>query len=79
MYFLILAAMVTSSTAAPLPMPAVMASFSTLEKCRDELVMLSKTDNFKLKKHPMFGESAVKRYGNEGLTVFFCARNMRRI
>jgi hypothetical protein len=79
MYFLILAAMVTSSTAAPLPMPAVMGSFSTLEKCRDELVSLSKTDNFKLKKHPMFGKSAVKLYGKEGLTVFFCAKDKRSV
>jgi hypothetical protein len=79
MYFLILAAMVTSSTAAPLPMPAVMANYETIEKCRDDLIYMAKNDGFKLVKHPMFGKSAVKQYGNEGLTVFFCARNMRRI
>tara|TARA_R110000822_G_scaffold144371_1_gene282992 strand:- start:21 stop:260 length:240 start_codon:yes stop_codon:yes gene_type:complete len=79
MYFIIMAAMVTSITAAPLPMPSVMASFSTLEKCRANLIYVAKNDGFKLVKHPMFGKSAVKQYGNEGLALFFCARDMRQI
>jgi hypothetical protein len=79
MYFLILAAMITSSTAQPLPIPAVMASYKTIEQCRDDLVYMAKNDGFKSTKHPMFGKSAVKQYGKEGITVFFCARDMRSV
>ena len=79
MYFIILATMLTNTNAAPLPMPSIMGSYETLEKCRDELIFMADNNGFRLTKHPMFGKSAAKQYGKEGVTVFFCARDMRSI
>jgi hypothetical protein len=76
---MILAAMITTTNAAPLPIPMVIESYVSLEKCIDELVVASKHMDFKLVKHSMLGKSAVKQYSKDGVTVLFCAKDMRSI
>jgi hypothetical protein len=79
MYYMILAAMITTTNAAPLPMPMVIESYSTLQKCTDELVIVSRSMDFQLIKDPMFGRSIIRQYGKEGLTILFCAKDMRSV
>jgi hypothetical protein len=77
MYYMILTAMITA-TSPPLT-PAIIDSYGSFAKCLDDLVAASKYENFKLVKHPMLGKSAVKQYGKEGITIIFCAKDMRSI
>jgi len=39
----------------------------------------SKYADFKLIKHPMFGKAIVKQYSKDGVTVLFCAKDMRSV
>jgi hypothetical protein len=77
MYYLILTAIITASS--PPILPAIMGSYVSLERCLDDLVAASKYEDFKLARHPMLGKSAVKQYSKEGITVLFCAKDMRSI
>jgi hypothetical protein len=79
MYFMIIVTMITiSGVTAPAPVqPSVMDSYVSIEKCRDDLVWMAENDGVKLVTQPMFGKAAVQQYGEEGITVFFCARDMR--
>jgi hypothetical protein len=79
MYYMILAAMITTANAAPLPMPLIVGSYVSLDKCTYELVVASKYADFKLVKHPMFGKAIVKQYSKDGVTVLFCAKDMRSV
>jgi len=81
MYYMILAAMITNANpdSLPMPMPMIIESYVSLEKCRDGLVLAREYENFKLIKHLMFGKSAVKQYGEEGVTLLFCVKDMRSV
>jgi hypothetical protein len=77
MYYMILAAII--STGSPPILPSIMGSYVSLDKCLDELVAASKHEDFQLAKHPMLGRAAIKQYGKEGITVLFCAKDMRSV
>ena len=80
MYFIVLAAMLTLPEAgAPLPMPSIVTSYSSLDKCIEALESSAMYDGFTKVKHPMFGRSIVRKYGKEGVTLLFCARDMRSV
>ena len=80
MYFIVLAAMISlPQSGAPLPMPSVMTSYASLGKCIAGLEEVAKYDGFTKVKHPMLGRSVVKQYGKEGITLLFCARDMRSV
>lgn len=80
MYFIVLAAMMnTASPTPPLPLPSVVASYKTLKDCRAELITIGKYKGFELVRHPLLGNAVVRQYGDEGLTLIFCARDMRSV
>jgi hypothetical protein len=79
MYFIIMAAVITVSGVATPVQPAIMASYVSLDRCLDELVLVSKLKGYKRVVHPMFGNSVVKQYNKDSLTLFFCAKDKRSL
>jgi hypothetical protein len=77
MYFIILVTILLDTTAAPISMPSIMDSYDSLEECRADLEWMAEHDDFKLTNHQTYGDAAYKPDDNEGLRVFFCARDMR--
>tara|TARA_R110000782_G_scaffold218372_1_gene305728 strand:+ start:938 stop:1177 length:240 start_codon:yes stop_codon:yes gene_type:complete len=79
MYFIIMAAVITVSGVATPVQPSIMASYVSLDRCLDELVLVSKLKGYKRVVHPMFGNSVVQQYSKDSLTLFFCAKDKRSL
>jgi hypothetical protein len=77
MYYMILAAILTTSS--PPAIPVILGSYVNLEQCLDELVAARDHEDFKLAKHPMLGRTAIKIYSEEGVAILFCAKDMRSV
>ena len=80
MYYIVLAFMFTGLDAPALPVvPAIMGDYVSLEKCKDELTLISKTqEGYKRVMHNTLGYSVVKFEG-ENAQILFCTRDMRSV
>jgi len=80
MYFIVLAFMFTGLNAPALPtVPALMGEYVSLEKCKDELTLISKTQKgYKRVIHNTLGYSVVKFNGDDA-QILFCVRDMRSV
>jgi hypothetical protein len=79
MYYMILAAMLTTNEARPpIAVPSVMGSYKTISECYSELEWMSEHRDFTSAENLLFGQSLVKQQEEQGVTVlFFCAKDMR--
>ena len=76
MYAVVIAVMLAGG-GEPKP-PLLVASYSTLKACREELVEVSKLPNFKLAVSPLLSYSVAKEV--EGSTTMaFCIKNVESI
>jgi len=76
MYFLAIAVMLsTGITSRP---PVVVAEFSSLADCQQEIVQITELANFYLTTHPLIGKSVTK-LNAKGTTVAFCVQDVRSV
>ena len=75
MYFVVVATML--ATAEP-TFPVVVAGYATMNKCRLELVEISKINGFELIISPFVGY-AVAKMGEKKSTMGFCIKDIRGI
>ena len=76
MYALVVATMLSVSTEPALPV--MVSSYSTLKKCRVELLVVAKELDYRLVTNPILGY-AVQKETEDKTTIAFCIRNIERI
>ena len=76
MYSLVVATMLSVSTEPA--MPVMVSSYSTLKKCRVELLVVAKELDYKLVTSPLLGYAAQKETEDK-TTIAFCVKNIESI
>ena len=76
MYALVVATMLSVSTEPA--MPVMVSSYSTLKKCRVELLVVAKELDYKLVTSPLLGYAAQKETEDK-TTIAFCIKNIESI
>jgi len=76
MFSLVIATMLSVSSGPA--MPVIVAGYTTLGKCRAELVVVAKELDYKLVTSPFLGYIAQKET-EEKTTLAFCARNIESV
>lgn len=76
MWSILVATMIVASEAPA--MPVIISSYSTLKKCRLELIDVSKKLDYDLSVSTLLGYTA-KKVTEEKTTVAFCAKNIQSI
>jgi len=76
MYALVVATMLSVSTEPALPV--MVSSYSTLKKCRVELLVVAKELDYRLVTNPILGY-AVQKETEDKTTIAFCIRNIESI
>jgi len=76
MYALVVATMLSVSTEPA--MPVMVSSYSTLKKCRVELLVVAKELEYVLVTSPLLGYAAQKE-SEDKTTIAFCVKNIESI
>jgi len=76
MYALVVATMLSVSTEPALPV--MVSSYTTLKKCRVELLVVAKELDYRLVTNPILGY-AVQKETEDKTTIAFCIRNIESI
>ena len=76
MYSLVVATMLSVSTEPA--MPVMVSSYSTLKKCRVELLVVAKELEYALVTSPLLGYAAQKETEDK-TTIAFCVKNIESI
>ena len=76
MYALVVATMLSVSTEPA--MPVMVSSYSTLKKCRVELLVVAKELEYVLVTSPLLGYAAQKK-SEDTTTIAFCVKNIESI
>lgn len=76
MYALVVATMLSVSTEPA--MPVMVSSYSTLKKCRVELLVVAKELEYALVTSPLLGYAAQKE-SEDKTTIAFCVKNIESI
>tara|TARA_B110000240_G_C13478559_1_gene444246 strand:+ start:603 stop:839 length:237 start_codon:yes stop_codon:yes gene_type:complete len=75
MYGVVIAIMLAGASGSEAKLPIMVASYSTLDDCRLELVEISKLPGFKLVVSPLLSYSVAKEEGGD-TTMAFCIKNL---
>ena len=75
MYYVVIATMLATTEPT---FPVVIASYSTMDQCRLELVDIAKIDGFELIISPFVGYAVVKMSEKKS-TMGFCAKDIRGV